>query len=78
MVAVVAAVSRISMVEVVLNFCTARGSLPKTCRGEPMVRSRRMSECAIPVRRIAAPTAYIASGSRSTSVVAANSRIRVS
>ena len=78
MVAVVRPVARICIVDVVLNFWTARGSLPKTWRGEPIVRSSRTRECAMPDRSAEAPTSYIVRGSPSTSVAAANSRMRVS
>ena len=66
------------MVEVVLNFATARGSLRKTWRGVPMARSRITSEWASPLCSAAAPTRYINRGSPTTSVAASNSRMRVS
>jgi hypothetical protein len=77
-VADVAPASTTSIVEVVLNLATARGSPRKTCRGVPMARRRITSECASPVCSAAAPTRNINCGSPTTSVAAANSRIRVS
>ncbi len=78
MVAEVAPDSTISIVDVVLNLATARGSWRNTWRGVPMARSRMTIEWARPDWRAAAPTWNISSGSPTTSVAASNSRIRVS
>ena len=78
MTAEVAPDSTISIVEVVLNLATARGSCRKTWRGVPIARSRMTIEWASPVCRAAAPTANISRGSPTTSVAASNRRIRVS
>ena len=77
-VAEVAPDSTISIVDVVLNFATARGSWRKTWRGVPIARSRITIECARPVCRAAAPTRNMSRGSPTTSVAASNNRIRVS
>jgi hypothetical protein len=78
MVAVVAEASSISMVDVVLNLPTARGSCRKTWRGVPMARRRMTRELVRPLCSAAAPTLNISCGSPSSSVAAAKSRMRVS
>ncbi|WP_324274748.1 hypothetical protein [Blastococcus brunescens] len=64
MLAAVPVASRISMVDVVLNFATARGSCRKTWRGVPIARSRMTIELARPLCSAAAPTLNIRWGHR--------------
>ena len=78
MVADVASMSRISIVDVVVNLAMICGTRRYTCRGDPTARRTRIRDGVRPLATAERPTSNSVAGSSSTSVAAVYSRRRVS